>query len=193
MRRFGVLGFGLLFTVSGPVPVVSQETPSRQGVWYAAGFGGALGNIRDCGGCDLTGTSLAISGIFRVGGTPGEQWLAGAEAGWWLGKKSGTTAGFVTVSFLGFFYPMPDRGLHFSGGVGGMLYRENASRGDVAANGVMWRLSAGYDVRIRENVSISPYLNYIRAPGLDEKFNRLPVFNTPDLDLLQFGVAIVRH
>ncbi len=98
----------------------------------------------------------------------------------------------MTVAAIATFYPRSD-GLKINGGIGGALFREDFASNENTANGIIWRVGAGYDHSLNGVVSISPFVDLVYAPGLSQKRNGIATFNDMKLVLVQIGVSLVRH
>ncbi len=149
-------------------------------------------SIDKCANCGSEGTSTSFTGFFRVGGTISPQWLCAIELGGWYLSGDGYAASHVSLSAIGTFYPLSN-GLKINGGMGGVLFKEDFPPNDNTANGIIWRVGAGYDISLKEVASISPFVELLYGSGLAQKRNRLASFNEMKLVLLQIGVSLVRH
>ena len=140
----------------------------------------------------LRGYQYIVTGFLRIGGTITPQWLGAVELGGWYQSRGGYRARLLSFAAIATFYPLSN-GLKVNGGMGGVLFREDFAPNDNTANGFMWRVGAGYDLSLKEVVSISPFVDLMYAPSLAQKRNRLASFNEMKLVLLQIGVSLVRH
>ena len=120
------------------------------------------------------------------------QWLAAVEVGGWYQSGAGYEVGLLSVAGIGTFYPLSN-GLKINGGVGGVIFGEAFAPNENAANGIVWRVGAGYDIPLKEVVSISPFVDLVYGPALDQTRNGLATFNNLKLRLVQVGVSLVRH
>ncbi len=174
------------------LPLSAQISSPRAGPYLAFGLGAGVTNIDKCARCGSEGTNTSFTGFLRIGGTISPQWLAAIEVGGWYQSGAGHTARLLTVAALATFYPLSN-GLKINGGMGGALCRENFAPNDNTANGIIWRVGAGYDISLKEVVSISPFVDLVYGPDLSQKRNSIATFNNMKLVLVQIGVSLVRH
>ena len=174
------------------LPLSAQIASPREGSYLAFGLGAGATSIDKCANCGSEGTNASFMGFFRFGGTISPQWLVAVEAGGLYQSGAGYTARLLTVAGIATFYPLSN-GLKINGGLGGALFREDFAPNDNVANGIIWRVGAGYDHPLNEVLSISPFVDLVYAPGLDQKRNRLATFNKLKLVLVQIGMSLVRH
>ena len=191
MRKYAFAVTAVL-AVGTALPLSAQISSPREGTYFALGLGAGVADIKKCANCGSEGTNTSFTGFLRIGGTIAPQWLAAIEVGAWYQSPGGYTAGLLSVAGIGTFYPLSN-GLKINGGIGGALFRESFAPNDNTANGVIWRLGAGYDISLKEVVSISPFVDLVYAPDLDQKRNRLATFADLKLVLVQIGVSLVRH
>ena len=182
----------LVLAVGTALPLSAQMSSPREGLYFALGVGAGVANIDRCVRCGSEGTSTSFTGFFRLGGTISPQWLGAVEVGGWFQSRGGYTASLLTFAAIATFYPLSN-GLKINGGVGGVLFREVSAQNDNAANGIIWRVGAGYDISLKEVVSISPFVDLVYAPDLSQKRNSIATFNKMKLVLVQIGVSLVRH
>ena len=182
----------VLLAVGTALPLSAQISSPREGVYLAFGLGAGVTNIDKCANCGSEGTNTSFTGFLRIGGTISPQWLGAVEAGGLYQSRAGYTARLLTVAAIATFYPLSN-GLKINGGMGGALFREDFATNENAANGIIWRVGAGYDISLKEVVSISPFVDLVYGPGLDQKRNGLATFNDMKLVLVQIGVSLVRH
>ncbi len=191
MRKYAfAVAVGL--TVGTALPLAAQIRSPHEGQYLALGLGAGVANVDKCANCGSEGTNTSVTGFFRIGGTIVPQWLAAIELGAWYQSGAGYTASLVSVAGIGTFYPLSN-GLKINGGIGGMLFRETFDPSDNTANGLVWRVGAGYDISLKAAVSISPFVDLLYGPELNQKRNRLATFNDMKLVLVQIGLSLVRH
>jgi len=181
-----------VLAVGTALPVSAQISSPREGLHLVFGLGAGVASIDNCAVCGSEGTNTSFTGFVRIGGTISPQWLAAVEVGGWYQSGAGYTARLLTVAALATLYPLSN-GLKINFGMGGALFRENSALNDNTANGIVWRVGAGYDIPLKEVVSISPFVDLVYGPELDQKRNRIATFNGIRLVLVQIGVSLVRH
>ena len=191
MRKYA-FAVTVALTVGTALPLSAQIPSPREGQYLAFGLGAGVTNVDKCANCGSEGTNTSLTGFFRIGGTLAPQWLAAVEVGAGYQSGAGYTAGHLSVAAIGTFYPLSN-GFKINGGIGGMLFRETFAPNDNTANGVIWRVGAGYDISLKEAVSFSPFVELVYAGDLDQKRNGLATFNDMKLVLVQIGLSLVRH
>lgn len=177
------LSFALLaLTILLPVDAAAQARPqTRQGFWFNIGLGyGTLG----CDGCgDRTG---AASGGLALGGTVSPRVLLGAGSNGWTKTESGATLSVATLTGMIRVYPMPASGFFILGGLGfGAIQGSLTGFGftvSATETGVGGLLGVGYDFRVGQNVSITPYFNGFGTNTA-----------TADANIVQIGVGVTLH
>ena len=182
----------VVLAVGTALPVSAQISSPREGAYLAFGLGAGVASIDKCANCGSEGTNTSFTGFLRMGGTISPQWLGAIEVGGWYQSGAGYTARLLTVAAIASFYPLSN-GLKINGGIGGALFKEDFATNENAANGILWRVGAGYDISLKEVVSISPFVDLVYAPDLSQKRNSIATFNKMKLVLVQIGVSLVRH
>ena len=169
LRTTGIcalIALGLVSTAGG------QQAQTRQGFWIGGGLGyGSLG----CYGCDrLQGPS----GYLKLGGTLRQNLLLGVEMNGWTKSEFGQRMTMGNMSGAAYWYPRTTDGLFFKAGLGYSVLDDGFSR--ETAFGLLGGL--GYDIRIGQNVSITPIANWYRGS-----------FNLGALNVLEIGVGVTSH
>jgi len=149
--------FVALFTLSlvSPDTASGQRTHTRQGVWFNVGLGyGSLG-CQDCGTRED-----ALSGGLAVGGTLSQKVVIGAGTNGWTKSEGGATLTVGTLTALIRFYPSTSGGFFLLGGLGiGSISVGISGFGSESETGVGALLGLGYDFRVGNNVSLTPFWN----------------------------------
>ncbi len=162
-----------------PSGVHGQSHPqTRDGFWFNIGLGyGSLG----CENCDTrTGGG---SGGLAVGGAVNQKWSLGVGANGWTKSENGVTLSAGTFTFLARFYPSATGGFFLLGGLGyGNVDLGLAGFGNYSQSGGGALLGLGWDVRVGENLSITPFWNGY-AVSLDRG----------NVDVGQLGVGLTIH
>jgi hypothetical protein len=165
----------------------------RQGFWIGFGLGaGSVG--ADCSGCasDRTG---GVSGYLRMGGTLSRHLLLGGEANGWSHSESGAdeSMGFGSVVLL--WYPSATGAFYLKFGLGGMTYTANTPIGKIEATAGSGSLGLGYEFRVRRNMSLTPFLNFLASGPASWKISGVSVPSGQDikLNLVQLGFGLTWH
>jgi hypothetical protein len=138
-----------------PDAPATQDTRSRKGFWFSAGLGfGSLG-CQDC-----TGREGSYSGGLALGGTLSQKVIIGVGTNGWYKSVNGVTLSAGTLTALIRFYPSYTGGFFLLGGIGvGSIHTQVAGFGSATETGGGVLLGLGYDIRVGNNVSLTPYWN----------------------------------
>ncbi|HEX6134646.1 MAG TPA: outer membrane beta-barrel protein [Longimicrobiales bacterium] len=144
----------------------AADAQAREGFWFNMGLGyGSLG----CDGCD--GREGGLSGGLALGGSVSQKLLIGAGTTGWTKSENDVRLSVGTFTALVRYYPSETSGLHFNGGLG--IGSVQVSSGGVSATetGAAAVLGMGYDFRIGENMSITPFWNGAGVNAADVTWN----------------------
>ena len=181
MRRSAVISvLILLFVALAHTNAQAQSRPqTREGFFIGFGFGwGSLG----CSTCGGTRTS-GLAGYLKLGGTLSDQVLLGFETNGWVKSESGVTLSQNNASVVMYFYPNAESGFFIKGGFGGAELRlELSSFGNLSTNGYGLIGGLGYDARVGDNFSLTPYANVLYG-GFDHE----------STSVLQLGLGLTWH
>lgn len=167
----------------------------RDGFWLGFSLGAGNESFRfedDPGGYsdDITAPTFSL----RLGGTPSQNWLLGAELfAWTDGDLSDSYDEYRNVlssaMMIAQFYPMREGGLYIKGGIGvagnylrtvgptGLIERDETS-------GIATVFGAGLDLRVGRSVSITPSIDVHH-----QFFNRIDVRER----IVSLGVGLTFH
>jgi hypothetical protein len=145
----------VLAAVSPRVASAQGHAQTRQGFWFNGGMGyGSLG----CQNCD--GREGALSGGLAIGGTLSRKFLLGAGTNAWSKSENGARLTVGTLTALMRFYPSATGGFFLLGGLGiGQVHAEVSGLGSASETGVGALFGLGYDFRVGQNVSLTPFWN----------------------------------
>ena len=134
------------------IAVEEPNRHAREGFWFNAGLGyGSLG----CDGCGSREGGL--SGGIQLGGTLSDKWLLGGATTGWTRSEGGVTLTVGTVLALVRFYPSARGGFFLEGGLGlGTIHASIDGFGSDSETGGGALLGLGYDIRVGQNVSLTP-------------------------------------
>jgi hypothetical protein len=137
------------------MPVPTENRHSRRGFWISGGLGyGSLG-CEDCGGREG-----GLSGGLQLGGSLSQKVLLGGGTSGWTKDEGGVTLTVGTLVALIRFYPSSTGGFFLLGGLGlGTVYAKVDGFGDDTETGGGALLGLGYDLRVGDNVSLTPFWN----------------------------------
>ncbi len=139
----------------------SAQESHRDGVWFSMGAGA---------GWNLSGpddeTTTGFSGYIRAGGTPNPRFLVGGEVRFWarsVAEDTWVSRGNGTVNLL--FYPSFDLDLLLNIGIGVAGVELYSTQGSTVTKewqtGFGGTLGVGYDIRITDNFSITPNVDFL--------------------------------
>jgi 4-amino-4-deoxy-L-arabinose transferase-like glycosyltransferase len=155
MRPLSVIGLAVLLAVAAPHAALAQGNHARQGFWLNGGLGyGSLG----CENC--SGREGALSGGLALGGSLSPKVLLGVGTNGWTKSEAGYTATVGTLTAQIRFYPSATGGFFLLGGLGlGSIHEELSGVGSASEVGPGALVGLGYDFRVGQNVSLTPYWN----------------------------------
>ena len=141
-----------------PSSLAAQNPQTREGFWI--GFGVGQGNLAwSCDGCtdqDHGGPT----GFLRLGGTPSNKVLLGAEMNFWSLDFGATEITAGDTAFTAYWDPNATGGLFLKGGFGGAIYTRKTATSEADSPGGPLVLGAGYDIRVGQKISITPMLSF---------------------------------
>lgn len=173
-----VLAAVVALSVSVSSSVSAQNSQTRQGFWFNGGLGyGSLG-CENCGSREG-----ALSGGLAIGGTLSQKVLLGAGTNGWTKSENGGTLTVGTLTALIRFYPSATGGFFLVGGLGlGSIHAEVNGIGSDTETGVGALVGLGYDIRVGQNVSLTPYWNGFAAST-----------SNADANVGQLGLGVTVH
>lgn len=164
-----------------PRAAMAQDTGAnaqpRSGFWFSGGLGaGSLG----CDSCPERDWGVILS--LGAGGTISQRLAVGASLEGWTDseRRASLTASTLLATLR--FYPSATGGFFLRGGLGwGRLESEVSGFGTFSDSGPAALLGLGYDLRITDSVSLTPFLNGVRVA---EEMNR---------NFFELGLGITVH
>jgi len=156
----------------------AEPGPARQGFWFSGGLG--MGSL----GCDNCGSSRenGLTGDLSAGTTLSPKWLIGVGTSGWSKSEQGGRLTVGTLDARVRFYPWVKNGFFLTGGIGAGQVRESVGGVSVSESGVGALFGIGYDYRVAQNASVTPYWN-----GFGMRNDRT------DANVGQIGLAITLH
>ena len=169
----------LVLAALSPRAASAQGHPqTRQGFWFNGGMGyGSLG-CQDC-----SGREGGLSGGLALGGSLSQKVLLGGGTNAWTKSQNGATLTVATMTALMRFYPSATGGFFLLGGLGVGQVRASASGfGSASETGFGALVGLGYDLRVGQNVSLTPYWNGFAMSS-----------SNSDANVGQLGLGITVH
>ena len=148
--------FAAFVLLSLPGSISAQSRPhTREGFWFNVGLGyGSLG----CDDCD--GRTGGLSGGLSLGGTLSQKLYLGVGTTGWYKSEFGTTLTVGTLDARLRFYPSETGGFFLTGGLGvGSISADVSGLGSGSETGVGIVLGLGFDIRVGNNLSVTPFWN----------------------------------
>lgn len=129
-------------------------SPQRQGFWFSGGLGVGFLTCED-----HCGEGNKASGIADVvfGGTLGDRLLLGGAITGWTKTDDRLEVSLRAVEARVRFYPSAQKGLFLAGGLGVGSISHAGGNGSDNKYGPSVTLGLGWDLRVSQNVSITPF------------------------------------
>ena len=183
MKGYAISGLTMMVLGVFASPLVGQDRPqTREGFFIGFGLGYAS---LDCSNCTERDPGLAFQ--FTLGGTLGDRFLLAFDALGWGKTENEVTLTYSNLSAALFFYPMPESGLFLKGGVGFSALQAEASVGagtlTVGTDGVGGTVGAGYNIRLGDNFSLTPFGNLLFGSLEDDS----------SVNVVQLGLGVTWH
>jgi hypothetical protein len=163
MRHVLLPAVSILSLLTVPAVGLAQETsrpPAKhQGFWIGFGLGGGT-NFADF----ADGSRAGVGAYLRLGGTVSQKLLLGGEIIGWGRDRDGGTFSESGVTAVALFFPSGP-GLFLKGGAGFAGWAASASAGSTTttqtAGGFAATIGAGYDLRIGNNLFLTPNVDFL--------------------------------
>ncbi len=155
-----------------------QHAQTREGFWFNGGLGyGSLG-CQDCGSREGS-----LSGGLAIGGTLSKKLLLGVGTNGWTKSENGAQLTVGTLTALARFYPSATGGFFLLGGLGvGTIHASATGFQSATETGVGALIGLGYDIRVGNNVSLTPFWNGFAMSS-----------SNSDANVGQLGLGITVH
>lgn len=155
----------------------AQNANARDGFWFSGGLGyGSLG-CQDCGSREG-----GVSGGLSLGGTISPRFLLGVGTSGWTKSQQGATLTVGELDARVRFYPQTNGGFFLTGGIGVGSITGSYSGFSSTETGGAAIFGMGYDIRVAQNTSITPYWNGYAMKN-----------NNTDANVGQVGLAVTLH
>ncbi|HXE57611.1 MAG TPA: hypothetical protein VNK43_06385 [Gemmatimonadales bacterium] len=190
LRRGALLAWGGLLLA---VPTLAAQehggglreiSPNeRRGFWIGFGLGAGVESYDVAGdGAGYTDDLTRPTFYLKLGGTPSQSVLLGAELFAWGHDDGGVEETLSQALFIVQWYPARRGAFFLKGGLGIADNRFDDGVATVSNTGVGLVAGAGYDIRVGRSVSIVPTIDLV-GQGYDDYRERI----------LNFGLGVVFH
>ncbi len=135
-----------------------SDLPRRRGFWFSGGLGYGSATCDEdfiCGGSEGS-----VSGTLSLGGTLGQRVLLGVMTNGWVKDDPMIDLSIGTLLGVIRFYPSDGTRFFLQGGLGvGRVDVTLAGIGSADESGFAGLAGLGCDIRLGDNLSLTPYLN----------------------------------
>ena len=163
-RWIAVCSLSAIACLVSPSVALAGHPQERQGFWigFGAGYGSAFATCDDCGASKRENGGV---GYLNLGGTLDDHLLLGVEVSGWSKQQEGVTLNLYNILGTLTIHPRPSSGFFLKVGAGGAFMDTDIHEGSKTitvdlGNGVGLLAGAGYDLRVRRNVSITPTVSF---------------------------------
>jgi hypothetical protein len=171
---------------------LAQRPQTRDGFWIGFGIGYGSADVKSDSIPAAASRESGPTGFLKLGGALGKKVLLGGEVNAWTKSESGLTLTLGNVSAAAYFYPAPATGFYLKGGVGFANFRVS-NGGSATATGFGFLAGLGYDVRVGENISLTPVFNFYFGSDGDLKQNGVTLDSHYKHNVYDFGLGITFH
>lgn len=168
----------------------AQQLGAREGFWGSGGFGMAFGAAR-CSVCSGS-REAGVSASLGAGAAINPSVAIGVDGNGWRSDEGGVDLGMGAVTALLLWYPNPRAPWYFSVGSGLLFYRADDDDPDVpavTARSLGLRAGVGYDFRIADQFSLTPFFNFLGSVGANLAADGESLTGAR-LTLIQFGAGL---
>lgn len=170
-RHFLAAAVACSIALGVATPATGQNPHSRDGFWFNIGMGaGSLG----CDNCD--GRETGFSGGLSLGGALSQKVMLGVGTTGWTKSEGGATLTTGTLDARIRFYPSATGGFFLTGGLGvGTISADIAGIGGDSEIGFGAMLGLGVDIRLGQNLSLTPFWNgfAVRSSNADTNVGQI--------------------
>lgn len=179
MNRYwaAVLGAAALLGAT-PQGLDAQDSHDRDGFWANIGLGyGSLGQD------EFNGRQGGEAFQLAFGGSVNDRLLVGGSFNAWTRLENGVRVEAGLVSAMIRYYPSADGGFFVSGGLGlGVINEDVSFSGPGNETGFGGLLGLGYDLRLGDSVSLTPFATGYLVGNSDSNVN-----------VIQVGLGVTVH
>ncbi len=179
--RATILCATVMFGSVAPLSAQDSDRPpvEHRGMWLSGGLGGGSTD-NDEGGFVSNEDDGGPAAYFRLGGTVSQHILLGGEVIGMTFDRDGTDVSFANVTFTLLYDPAQPGGFFAKGGIGFASVMTSLDTGggtfttDDEGFGVT--LGVGYDIRIGDNLYLTPNLDFLLQAYSDDRDASLALF-----------------
>ena len=155
----------------------SADAQSREGFWIGFGLGGGS-YTEDAISDRYTGGV----GYLKLGTTLNEKFLLGVESNAWVKEIARIDTSHTNFSAVAYFYPSATGNFFLKLGLGFASWEASVGGLAISETGGGGVFGLGYDFRIGDNWSITPFLN-----------SNVGRFDTGNASVIDLGVGVTWH
>lgn len=155
----------------------AQRPQTREGFWFSVGVGGGSLGCEDCEDRETGG-----AGTIALGGTLSRTVLLGGSLNGWTKSEDGATLTVGLVAAEARFYPRASGGFFLKAGAGVGSADLEVGSVTISETGAGALVGLGYDIRVGERISITPWLQWF---GVD--------YDPGRANVSQLGLALTIH
>jgi hypothetical protein len=189
IRAAGIASVVTLLAISLTTAANAQQVGTRQGFWGSGGLGMGFGAAR-CNVCSGS-REAGLSASLGAGAALNPSLAIGVDGNGWRSQEGGVDLGLGAVTALLLWYPNPHAPWYFSVGSGLLFYRADDDDPDVpavTARSLGLRAGVGYDFRIADQFSLTPFFNFLGSVGANLAADGESLTGAR-LTLIQFGAG----
>jgi hypothetical protein len=176
------------------MPVQTGST-GHDGFTMSFGLGNGSAGV-SCSTC-ATDRENGLSGFLSMGGAVSPSLVFGGELNGWSKSKNGADSRIGFLTGYAQWYPSMTNGFFVKPGVGmGSISIEDKTTvpsNKLESAGFAYQIGAGYDFRMGQTWSVTPYANYIATTGAKAKLNGTDIGSNLNTNNFQIGVGLTWH
>jgi outer membrane protein with beta-barrel domain len=200
MRGHGTVAWALSAVASlasASAASAGSYPQERHGFWAGLGVGVGSANVT-CDDCGPSSRETGVAGYVKAGRTLNERLLLGGEVSIWSKEQEGVTINLGNFAATLTLYPQLASGLFIKGGVGmsyvDTQFREGSTTVTVDPGyGLGLIAGAGYDFRVKKNLSITPAVNFWYGKPGNVPHEGQPLATNWKQNVVDFTVGVTFH
>ena len=188
-RTLSLVAASLLLCSSASL---AQHAQIRDGftISFGVGAGSAALSSPDVGSSPR---ETGGSGYLRLGGAISPNLVIAGETNGWVKTVDGAESQMGTLAVVAQWYPAVTNGFYVKGGLGFSSYSESQSGVTFRAVGPGYQVGTGYDLRLGQNFSLTPYVNFLGMGDADVKLDGNSMGEKIGTTNMQYGIGFTWH